>query len=152
MGVVAWDYQIARIADRAASADPVGDRTVDRDFGVPIHPSGGRVLFAEPHLGCSVDRAARGLAMRFHDRPGRRFLLRELNGHAKARADEADADLGNGLVVRFVDDLDRLDPGSARSNPLGIQEERVDRFPWSADERRALELPASSVASLSRRG
>ena len=73
-----------------------------------------------------VDGAAGRLAVGLDDGLVRRDELGERHVDVEAGADEPDPDLGRGLEVGVVDDLDLLDARAALADLVGIDDERPD--------------------------
>ena len=75
-----------------------------------------------------------------------RVHLDELEVHDEPRRDEADADLGRGLEMLGVRDLDLLDAGPALRDLLGVDHERPDPVARRVDLHGAGELHRHSNA------
>ena len=133
---------------RAPTLASVPDMFTSAVQSMTVVPSG---AVREVHLGRRVDGAAGRLAVGLDQRPVGRLLLGEFHVDVEARADEPDADLGRGLEMGRVDDLDRLDAGAARADLFRVDDERPDLLAGRLDRHGAFEMHAGPPGSLAGR-
>ena len=113
-------------------ADP-GQRAGDVHLGAPVHDRGPVRAVRELHQRVGVDGTARRLPVGLDDRLVGRDELGERHIDVEPGADEPDPDLGRGLEVGGVHDLDLLDAGAALADLLGIDDERPDLLAAGTD-------------------
>src|SRR6478735_9863041 len=136
------DHLVGRALDHPRADACERARQVDvRD---PVHDGPAVAVIGQLHARVRVDGAAGRLAVRLDDRAIGRFELRELHVDVEPGADEPDSDLGRGLEMRVVDDLDRLDTGAALTDLLGVDDERPDLVAGRLDRNGAFEMHGSS--------